>query len=334
MIHWLSALLFGIISAAVAAEPLKITVAVPGPGTGSYFPIEIIPRIGADRAEGAEVKLNLVPGGGVAIEQMLTNNADIAVVGLPAAMSARLKDPRVVTIAAVNDLPLYALLVRWGLKDQVRSVADLKGRTVGVHSNSLSSKTNSHQLLELVLARNDVDADAVRTVAVGQRWQSEAAMLSSGDADAVMGDEPYASRMEDEKIAYVLMHLGNPEHAKAMPGAGFLRAAVIARSDRIERDPKKAETMVRIVKRVLDWLAKTPPETIVETAGLAGTVEGRYFLDVLRKYPRQYSKDGKFSTRQLRETETFFHESQGHNPAARGLKIESMVIDRWAGRKD
>lgn len=159
-------------------------------------------------------------------------------------------------------------------------------------------------------------------------------MLTSGDADAIMGDEPYASRMEAEKIAFQLLHLGNPAHAKGIPGGGFLRGSVIARTDQLERNPQKAELMVRIIKRVLDWLARNPPQAIVESAGLAGTPEGKYFTDILKKYPRQYSKDGKFSTVQLRETEIFFHESQSHNAAARELRLESMVIDRWSGRKD
>ena len=319
---------------ALSAEPVKISIAVPGPGTGAYLPIELISKIGADRAEGAEVKLSFAAGGGIALEQLLTSNVDFAVVGLPAAMSARLKDSRVVSIAPVNDLPLYVLLVRQALKGKVNKVADLKGRTIGVHSNSLSSKTNSHQLLDLVLAKSGVSPDEVRTVAVGQRWESESAMLAAGDADAVMGDEPYAARMEAEKIAFPLLHLGNPSVTKNIPGGGFLRASVIARTDLLERNPQKAELMVRIIKRTLDWLARNPPQTIVATAGLSYAPESKYLVEVLKKYPRQYSKDGKFSTAQLRETELFFHASQSSNPAARDLKIESMIDDRWSGRKN
>ena len=244
------------------------------------------------------------------------------------------QDARVVSIAPVNDLPLYVLLVRQALKGKVNKVADLKGRTIGVHSNSLSSKTNSHQLLDLVLAKSGVSPDEVRTVAVGQRWESESAMLAAGDADAVMGDEPYAARMEAEKIAFPLLHLGNPSVTKNIPGGGFLRASVIARTDLLERNPQKAELMVRIIKRTLDWLARNPPQTIVATAGLSYAPESKYLVEVLKKYPRQYSKDGKFSTAQLRETELFFHASQSSNPAARDLKIESMIDDRWSGRKN
>lgn len=332
--RWLLAVLAGGALAASAAEPLSITVAVPGPGANSFLPVELISRLGADRAEGAEVKVNYVSGGNVAMQQLTTNNVDFAIVGLPTAMSARLKDSRIVAIAPINDLPLYVLLVRQALKGQVKTVADLKGRTLGVHSSSVTTKTNSHQVLELMLAQNGVPPGSVRFVAVGQRWQSESAMLNSGDADAIIGDEPYASRMIAEKIAFPLIHLGNPADAKRLPGGGFLRGAVIAQTDQLERNPHKAEVMVRIIKRVLYWLATSSPEGIVGAAGLNGTPEGKYFAEVLVKYPRQYSRDGKFSTRQLQETETFFRASQSGNASAQALKMESMVVDHWAGRKD
>lgn len=317
-----------------AAELMPITVSVPGPGAASYLPVELISKIGADRAEGAEVRVKFAPGGGVAIEELLTNNADFAVIGLPAAMSARLKDKRVIALAAVNDLPLYVLLVRQGLSGKVKTAADLRGRVVGVHSNSLSSKTNSHQLLELILRRSGIGPDDVRVVSVGQRWQSEDAMLATASADAIMGDEPHATRMIANKTAYSLMHLGEPGVAEKVPGGGFLRGSLIGRSDLVERDAKKYETMVRIVRRTLQWMATHSPAEIVDMAGISDPEVKGHFLAVLKKYPRQYSPDGKFSTRQLQQTEQFFRESQADNPAARALAVESMVVDRFAGRKD
>lgn len=326
-------LVCGGVPSGFAAELMPITVSVPGPGAASYLPVELMSKIGADRAEGAELRVRFAPGGGVAVEELLSNNADFAVVGLPAAMSARLKDKRVIALAAVNDLPLYVLLVRQGLQGKVRTVADLKGHVVGVHSNSLSSKTNSHQVLDLILRRSGLSPEDVRVVSVGQRWQSEDAMLASGSADAIMGDEPHASRMIANRTAFALMHLGAPGVAEQLPGGGFLRGTLIGRSDRVEAEAAKYETMVRMIRRTLQWMAAHSPAEIVDQAGISDPEERRHFLAVLKKYPRQYSPDGKLSTRQLQQTEVFFRESQASNPAARALVIESMVVDRFAGRK-
>ncbi|NJD35523.1 MAG: ABC transporter substrate-binding protein [Betaproteobacteria bacterium] len=310
-----------------------ITLSVPGPGAANFLPLALISKIGADRAEGVQVKLQYVSGGGVAAQEMLSNNTDFAAIGLSAAMSVRLKDSRIVALAAINDLPLYVLLVRSGLQGKVNSVADLKGRVIGVHSFSITSKTNSHIVIELLLRNAGVTPDSVRFVPVGKRWSSEAAMLADGTADAVMGDEPQASRAVADKIAFPLVHLGDPQTASAIPGAAFLRGALFGREDRIEQDPKKAETMVRVIRRTLEWIASHTPEEVVDMAGIEDPAERKFMLATMRKYPRQYSRDAKFSTRQLQETEIFFHKSQADNSAAQALKVESMIVDRWAGRK-
>jgi NitT/TauT family transport system substrate-binding protein len=318
----------------VAAQTLQISVSVPGPGAASYLPVALISKIGADRAEGAQVRVQYVSGGGVAAQEMLSNNTEFAVFGLPAAMTARLKDSRVVALAAINDLPLYVLLVRSGLQGKVKSVADLKGRVIGVHSNSITTKTNSHIVMELLLRNAGVAPDSVRFVSVGQRWSSEAAMLADGSADAIMGDEPHASRMVADNAAFQLVHLGDPQTSSSIQGGAFLRGALVGRQDRIDQDPKKAAAMVRIIRRTLEWMASHTPEEVIDMAGIDDPVERKYMLATMRKYPRQYSKDGKFSTRQLQDTELFFRKSQAGNSAAQTLKVESMIIDRFAGRKD
>ncbi|MBS1142920.1 MAG: transporter substrate-binding protein [Proteobacteria bacterium] len=317
-----------------AAETTQLSVSIPGPGAASYYPIELIPKIGADKAEGAELRITFSPGGPDALNQMLNNNTDFAVVGLPAAMSVRLKDSRLTAIAAVNDLPLYALLVRQGLKGEVKSIADLKGKTIGLHSNSASSKSTSQQVLELLFRRGGVSPGSYRIIGIGRRWESEALMLKTGSVDAVIGDEPHASHMAAEKIAYPLVHLGDTETMRQFAGAGFLRGALIARSDKLERDPDKAALMVRILKRTLAWIATHSPEEFANAMGINEPDERKKLIAVLNKYPRQYSKDGSFSNRQLRDTEIFFIDSQTGNAQAQHFRIDSMINDQWVGRRE
>lgn len=335
--QWLTGLTFALglslVSAEAGANTMQIVVSIPGPHAASYYPVELISKIGADKAEGAEVRVNFAPGGPAALDDMLLNNADFAVVGLPAAMSVRLKEKRIVALAAINDLPLYALLVRHDLKGKVNSIADLKGRTIGLHSNSTANKSTSQQVLELIFRRGGVAPGSYRVVGVGRRWESESLMLKSGAVDAVIGDEPHATHMIAGKVAFPLVHLGDPQTARQFAGAGFLRGALIGRSDEIEKDPRKAETMTRIVKRTLQWIATHTPEEFVDALGIASE-EREKLIAVLKKYPRQYSRDGAFSTRQLRETEIFFIDSQAGNPVAENFRIDTMINAQWVGRKD
>ena len=102
--------------------------------------------------------------------------------------------------------------------------------------------------------------------------------------------------------------------------------------DRVEANPAGAERMVRVLQKALRWMATHTPEQIVDQLALTGETRTA-MLTVLRKNSRQYSRDGRFSAAQLSETETFFRASNPDNPAAQRLAIDSMVLDRWAGRK-
>lgn len=332
--YLLSLLLVALLARPVAAEPVRLSISVPGPGATAYLPVELIPKIGADRAEGAEVHISFAPSGGGALADLTGNNTDFAVVGMPAAMSLHLKDPRIVALAAVNDLPLYVLMVREGLKGQVRKVADLKGRVIGLHSDSAATKNTSQQVLELIFRRAGVPPGSYRKVSVGRRWESESLMLRNAAVDAVIADEPHASRMVEEKVAFPLLHLGNPETMRLYAGTGFLRGVLVARQDRIARDPVRHEKMVRILQRTLQWIATHSPEEVADKAGVTDPDERQRLVRLLRQYPRQYSSDGKFSTDQLAATEIFFIDSQRGNSAAEQFRIESMVVDRWVGRKE
>lgn len=316
------------------AQHTRISIAIPGPGAASYYPAELISRIGADKAEGAEVKVLFAPGGPSAIDEVLHNNADFAIVGLPAAMSVHLRDKRVVALAAINDLPLYALLVRQGLKGEVRSIADLKGRTIGLHSNSTANKSTSQQVLELLFRRGGVPPGSYRVVGIGRRWESESLMLKAGSVDAVIGDEPHASHLQANGIAFPLVHLGDPETMRQFSGSGFLRGVLVGRSDRIELDSTKTETMLRIIKRTLNWIATHSAEEFADALGISNVDDRQKLIAVLKKFPRQYSKDGSFSNKQLHETEIFFIDSQAGNPAAEHFRIDAMINDRWAGRRE
>lgn len=335
MFKLLCAALFAAAFAATAsAEPQRITLSVPGPGAASYLPAELITKIQADKAEGVELTIAFSPSGGQSVAEMLSNNADFAIVGLPAAMSTRLKDPRIVALAAINDLPLYVLLVRQSLKGEVKKIADLKGRVIGLHSDSASVKTTSQQVLELIFRRGGVPPESYRKVSVGRRWESESAMLKTGAVDAVIGDEPHATRMVEEKVAFQLLHLGHPDTMRQYAGTGFLRGTLVGRRDKMDKDPAKYEKMVRIIQRTLQWMAQHAPEEIVAKLEITDPEARDRLIALMKQYPRQYSPDGKFSTRQLKETEIFFIDSQAGNPAAESFRVDSMIVDRWAGRKN
>jgi NitT/TauT family transport system substrate-binding protein len=314
------------------AQPLEsVVVSVPGPRNISYLPIDLIPAIGADKEEGLTMQLLHTGGGGVALSNLTARNADYAVAGVPAAMSLRAHGGDVVVIAAVDDAPLFVLMVRSVLKGKVKRIGDLRGKVIGVNTSTKSSKTTSQQLVELLLKTNGVAIDSVRIVHAGQSWEGQSSTLFTGTADAVMGDEPFATRLLKENQVFFLANLAEPATVRNVPGANFLHAALETRSDIIQSSPLQVEKVVKALRKTLQWIAVHKPEQIVDTLGVSDPVERESLLSALKKYTQAFSADGRFSTQQLSETDRFFQSGSKDNTNA--LRIENMVNDKWAGRR-
>lgn len=327
-------LMFILLQANLArAELPMVAISLPGPGGAAYVPIDLIPLIGADKAEGLQVRLLHVSGGGLALNNLNKRNVDFAVLGLPAFMSQRSKDIKVVALASSSDLPVLVLLARADLKKKIKTVADLKGRTVGVTTSSLSSKTVTQQLTEQVLRNAGIALEDVRLVATGYNWEETIAMVQTKSVDAIMTDATFAARMLAEGSMFTLLNLGDPVSASKIPGGRYLHATLGTREELLQQQPQLAEKMVRILQRSLAWIASHSPEQIVEKLGISDDQERKALLSTLKTYPHMFSRDGKFSAAQLRETEVFFRNANPDDPAAQSLQLKTMIDDRWAGSK-
>jgi len=308
----------------------RVTLAYPGPYNISYLPLDLIGKIGADATEGVQFVPRHTGGGGAALRQLQTRNVDFAVAGVPAAMSAKASGNDVVVIAAIDDLAVFVLTVRSDLKNRVKRPRDLAGKVVGVTSSSMTVKTISHQLAELLLKSDGLSPNQVRIIAAGQSWEEQSAAIRSKSADAILGFEPFASRLRDAGLVYFLFNLGDPADAARVPGAGLLQAALHTRSDVLAGSPQKAAKMVAVIRRTLQWIAAHSPEEIVEVLEIADAEARTSLLKSLRQYPRLYSKDGKLSDHQMRETSIFYAATEG---VAKPVDLDGIVDARWAGRK-
>lgn len=328
---WLLAL--PALAAPVKAELPVLTMSVPGPGALAFIPFDLIPRIGADRAEGVQVRLLHADGGGAALNQLTRRNADFSAVALPVFMSLRANGGQVVALAAAANAPVFVLAVRSDLKGRVRQVADLQGRVVGLPTSSLSSKSAPEQFLQLVLRGEGLAPDAVRVVPAGLTAESNSALLLSGRVDAILTEGAMVSRLVAEGKVFALLDYSDPVLAGKIPGAGFLHATLGTRAEVLQQQPESAAKMVRMLQRSLAWIGSHTPEQLVGQLEIQDAAQRKSLLATLKGNPNMFSRDGRFSTAQLKETEFFFRQANEGDPAAQALQVESMIDARWAGRK-
>ena len=184
-----------------AAKPMRVATAVPGPGNLLFLPITLARKIGADQAEGLELDIRYVSGGPMAFKNMQDRNVDFAAGGLPALALQRSSGNPFACIVPTTRVPAYTLVVRSRLKERVKKIDDLSGRVIGGKGQVPGGRSTSQLFAEYLLGQSGVSPAMVNFVSVGQAYDSQHAALASGTVDAIMGDEPFASRMVKAKVA-------------------------------------------------------------------------------------------------------------------------------------
>jgi NitT/TauT family transport system substrate-binding protein len=287
-----------------------IVLSVPGPGTLVYMPVQLAKAIEADSAEGLDLKLRFFSGGPLALRDLTENNCDFAVVGLPAIASARADNMKIFAIGQLSQAAMVSLILRSTLKNKVHTLAQLKGKRVGVNTSTRTARSTSQMLTEYVLQRAGLSAGDVQIIPAGQNREAQRAALSSDTVDAVMADEPFATELENSGEAVSLVNLYNPQKSRELLGGPFVHAAIATRENVYSNYPETVAKVQRMFDRTLQWIAHhSAAEVIAKLKDQPGydQVNNSALLSVLQKNPGMYSEHIAWNPKAVETTEKFVH---------------------------
>jgi NitT/TauT family transport system substrate-binding protein len=145
-----------------------------------------------------------------------------------------------------------------------------------------------------------------------------------------MSDEPFASRMVQGRVAYVLEDYHDLVDTRRRFGGLFLNGVVAASADFIARRPDLVERLVRALRRTLVWIDTHTAAEVVAQLPTGGEAERAALLAVLRIRKNIYLRDGRFSEEQLNTVERFMRATED-SVQGRAFRVREMIDNRWAG---
>jgi NitT/TauT family transport system substrate-binding protein len=293
-----------------AAHAQTVVLAVPGPGSLAFLPAYLAKAIEADHAEGLELKLRYFNGGPLAMRDLMNNNSDFAVIGLPAIAAARADGRPVIAIGQLSQSGMFVFLLRSELKGQVHSIAQLKGRRIGTASGTKSQRSMGQMMTEYLIRGAGLQSNDVQFIATGLNRESQRAALASASVDAIMGDEPFASELVAQGKAVRLADLYPPDQSRKLLGGPIVHAALATREDVSARYPEVVEKVQRIFERSLHWLSTHSAREVVDKlASQPGfdAVGGKLLADVLQRNQGMFPDRLAWDAQAVATTERFFH---------------------------
>jgi NitT/TauT family transport system substrate-binding protein len=268
---------------AAAGETLKLRYGQAYSSAHSIFslPVSVAQREGLFAREGLDVEVLVpIPGGSDKMIAALHDDfVDLTHVATPFLIRAAMAGSDAVAIAAEFDNPIYSLIA----KPEIKSVADLKGKVVGLADEAGTIAISMRKLMALHgLARGDFGVKVIEGTPT--RW----ACLHRGDCDAVVLGQPQDLLAMQE--GFRLLGISND----AVPQLLYTVTAV--RKSWADAHKDAVTRYVRALAAAFGFIRDPANrdrvvKTIVETTGVSELIAGQtldlYFSPERGVLPRQ-----------------------------------------------
>ncbi|MFL9923281.1 ABC transporter substrate-binding protein [Herbaspirillum lusitanum] len=311
----LSALLALASPLAAAAESGKITIMVGGINKLIYLPPKLAESLGYFKDEGLEVELQSQPAG-VDAENELLAGAVQAVVGYyDHSIDLQSKGKEVLSITQLLVVPGGMELVRSDLARDIRSMADLKGRTVGVTGLGSSSSF----LAQYLASRNGLKVSDYSMLPVGA-GNTLIAAIKQKRVDVVWTTEPTTSLLLSSGEAKVLVDMSSADGTRAALGGLYPASSVYVQGKWLQSHKPEAQKLARAFVRTLKYIHTHSAEDIA--AKMPADYYGGnkvLYVQALKASLPMYSTDGKMPPD---GAEQVLKVMAGFNPNIKGKKID------------
>ncbi|MFM1652205.1 ABC transporter substrate-binding protein [Brevibacillus sp. B_LB10_24] len=275
---------------APAPEKLpKVNIMVGGLEKIIYLPAKLTENLGYFKEEGLEVELTS-QASGVNAEQALIAGEVQGVVGFydhTIDMQAKGKNLQEVVQLARN--PGARLMVSNKKKDEIKTLADLKGRNIGITSPGASS----HFLVNYFVTKGGNSTQDYVPLAVGGGGTVIAAM-EQGQVDVVWATQPTTNLLEAKGLASTFVDLESKEGTEQALGGLYPASSLYMSADYVEKNPEVVQRLANAFVKTLKYINTHSAEEIAEQLPkeyYAGDKDN--YVKALKSSLPMFTEDGK-----------------------------------------
>jgi NitT/TauT family transport system substrate-binding protein len=249
-----------------------VTFGVGGPATSpEYLPVRVAEAAGYFAEENLRVSFQTFRSPAEAATALAAGKVDLAATSLDAALRVghvRGVPPRL--IFGLTSTPPVALLVPAARRAEIRDLADLDGKTVGITAPG----TPEAEALAALLMQARVRPERVTLASYGERRLTQA--LGAGEVVAGVIGDPWATRLVRDGLAAPLIDLRQPAEAARRLGGDTVHAAVFI-PGASGMPEASLDAVARALLRASRRVRTAPPDALAAGLGTSVTGEGDDF---------------------------------------------------------
>uniref|UniRef100_UPI00406BE6A0 ABC transporter substrate-binding protein n=1 Tax=Rhodoferax sp. GW822-FHT02A01 TaxID=3141537 RepID=UPI00406BE6A0 len=278
------------IAGAQVPEKKKVAIAVGGKNLFYYLPLTIAEQLGYFKAEGLDVEISDFAGGSRALQALVGGSADVVSGAFEHTISMQAKGQFIRAFVLQGRAPQIVLAVNTKTLPSYKTVADLKGKKIGV--TAPGSSTNI--MTNFVLAKAGLKPSDVSFVGVGAGPGAVSA-FRSGQIDAIANLDPVISTLERAGDFKIVADTRKLKETEVVYGGPMPAGCLYTRQEFIDSNPVTTQALTNAMVRALKWLQAAGPSDIVKVVPESYLLGDRaLYLDAWLKVREAISPDGTF----------------------------------------
>jgi NitT/TauT family transport system substrate-binding protein len=241
-------------------EKTKLSIAVGGKAAFYYLPLTISEQLGYFKAEGLDVEISDFAGGAKALQALMGNSADVVSGAYEHTINMQSKNQYIQSFVLMGRAPQIAMGVSTKAVPNYKSLADLRGKKIGV--SAPGSSTN--MVANLVLSRAGIKASDVSYVGVGTASGALSA-LRSGQIDAMSNTDPVMTMLEQKGDVRIISDTRTLKGTQDVFGGPMPAACFYTHADFVRSNPNTCQALANAIVHGLKWLQTAGPSDIIKT---------------------------------------------------------------------
>ncbi|MEK7412452.1 MAG: ABC transporter substrate-binding protein [Planctomycetota bacterium] len=319
------------LASAWAQKPEPVTIRWGGtPSVELETPFYVAVAKGYFEEEGIKVGSPMMGPGPRVREALAAGDIDFADVGTLTYIVGRGKGLPQKLVFEYYTREIFSILVPAKLKNEIKTVADLKGRKVLVNALGAASHVAG---LSFVRRSGLKDTD-VSFVGVGAGGDPATwvATMETGKFDAGITWEPTTTLLIDRNSAFALVDIRDPATHEKLIAKNASSMTLAVSETLIAQRPEVIQRVVRALKKATAFIQKNSPAEVAKA-----TVAGGFKMDeallarILQPIKGNFSADGRISRSGI---EVEVELGLAAKILDKKLRFEDMVDPKFAGSKD
>ncbi|MFM0591434.1 ABC transporter substrate-binding protein [Paraburkholderia dilworthii] len=271
------------------AQAEKLTLMTGGATKIVYLPVTLASRLGYFHDEGLDVDILSEPAGVDTATELIAGAVQGAVGFYDHTIDLQSRGLEVEAIVVFARSAGLAELASTKVAKPMQSMADARGRRLGVTGFGASTDFLSRYLAQ----RAGLPANAYTVVPLGSD-NSFADAMKNGSIDAVMVEEPTASKLLAAGTAQVLVDMRSIEGTRLALGGPYASSCLYAQRKWVAAHPDESRRLVRAMVRSLAFIATHSADQIMAVLprDFVGANESLYRQALAATMP-SFSRDGR-----------------------------------------